>query len=151
MHSEQNYNQTGSIFCRCAVSQFLIKHPVLAQSTTEAAVLISFVWNVHRAAERSEEFRFRHLIGQPILQSLKQYVKKHGETLGSVCDVGHVLSSPTLRDFDNNFSAKQSSYPSVKEYYDEASIGSKVHLLSIPVYALGADDDPLQPGSGNMY
>lgn len=59
-----------------------------------------------------------------------------------------VLQSQTVREFDSNFTTKQFGYNNVEEYYRDASLNDKLHLIEVPTLCLSAADDPFQPLQG---
>lgn len=63
----------------------------------------------------------------------------------SLCD-----QSQTLREFDSHFTVKQFGYKNVEEYYSNATIHDKLHLIDVPLLCLSAADDPFQPFQGNL-
>lgn len=57
-----------------------------------------------------------------------------------------VMNAKTVREFDAAFTAPQFGFANVDEYYRSASTSGNVHKFPIPVFALSAYDDPVQPG-----
>jgi len=60
-------------------------------------------------------------------------------------DIDTVLKSQTIREFDSNFTARHFGYKNVEEYYSNASLHDKLHLIEVPTLCLSAADDPFQP------
>lgn len=61
-------------------------------------------------------------------------------------DPSAALKAKTVRDFDSAVTAPQFGFPNVLEYYQSATTNGNIHKFSIPVFALSAADDPMQPG-----
>jgi len=61
-------------------------------------------------------------------------------------DMKAVLAAQTLREFDSAVTAPQFGFATVEDYYKSASHKGRVHKFPIPVFALNAEDDPMQPG-----
>jgi abhydrolase domain-containing protein 1/3 len=55
-----------------------------------------------------------------------------------------VLSSKTIKEFDDRFTSRLFGYTDVKDYYNDACLVGKLKLMKIPVLALNAEDDPFQ-------
>ena len=45
---------------------------------------------------------------------------------------------------------KQFGYKDVEDYYSNATIHDKLHLIDVPLLCLSAADDPFQPVKGNL-
>lgn len=60
-------------------------------------------------------------------------------------DPKSALEAKTVREFDSAVTAPQFGFPNVLEYYKSATTNGNVHRYSIPVFALSAGDDPMQP------
>lgn len=61
-------------------------------------------------------------------------------------DPNPALKAKTVREFDAAVTAPQFGFASVDEYYQSATTSGNIHKFSIPVFALSACDDPMQPG-----
>ena len=60
----------------------------------------------------------------------------------------YAFQSRTIREFDETFTAKQFGYKTCEDYYREACIHEKLHLIQIPLLCLNAADDPFSPMQG---
>jgi len=56
------------------------------------------------------------------------------------------LSVKTICEFNDNFTAPPFGFSSWEEYYKAAQVTPEIYKFSIPVIALNAIDDPVQPG-----
>lgn len=61
-----------------------------------------------------------------------------------------LIQSQTVREFDSQFTVKQFGYKDVEDYYSNATIHDKLHLIDVPLLCLSAADDPFQPVQGNL-
>lgn len=59
--------------------------------------------------------------------------------------------SQTIREIDSHFTTKQFGYKSIDEYYRDATLDDKLHLIEVPTLCLSAADDPFQPLKGNKH
>ncbi|CAG2062898.1 unnamed protein product, partial [Timema podura] len=55
------------------------------------------------------------------------------------------LQSRTIREFDATFTVKQFGFKDIDDYYTQATMHEKLHLIKIPLLCLNAADDPFQP------
>ncbi len=69
---------------------------------------------------------------------------RHHFDASSNWDLDAVLSSKTIKEFDDRFTSRQFGYSDVKEYYSDACLVGKLKQMRIPVLALNAEDDPFQ-------
>lgn len=60
----------------------------------------------------------------------------------------YIQQSQTIREFDSNFTARHFGYKNVEEYYSNATLHDKLHLIQVPTLCLNAADDPFQPLQG---
>nr|CAD7570236.1 unnamed protein product [Timema californicum] len=58
---------------------------------------------------------------------------------------GLILKSRTIREFDATFTVKQFGFKDIDDYYTQATMHEKLHLIKIPLLCLNAADDPFQP------
>jgi predicted alpha/beta-fold hydrolase len=60
------------------------------------------------------------------------------------------LQSTSVRQFDARFTCKQFGYSDVDEYYQAATLHTKLDRIRVPTLCLSAADDPFQPLDGKM-
>lgn len=60
------------------------------------------------------------------------------------------LQSTSVRQFDSRFTCKQFGYTDVEEYYQAATLHTKLDRIRVPTLCLSAADDPFQPLDGKI-
>jgi abhydrolase domain-containing protein 1/3 len=55
----------------------------------------------------------------------------------------------SIREIDTNFTAKQFGYSTCEDYYNDASLDSKIQDIKTPTLFLNAADDMFSPERGD--
>lgn len=130
------------------LGNYLAQHGETAKNKLKGCFLISVPWNVFAATKNTEENYFNLMINKYLAGTLRQNIKRlHYATESGFFDVDidTILKGQTVREFDSHFTVKQFGYRDVEEYYSNATIHDKLHLIDVPLLCLSAADDPFQP------
>lgn len=160
---------------RLILSNYLAQQGKTAVDKIKAALIISVPLNVFEATKSIEKpylnlMLNKHLAGN-LCRTIEAYHKSENgfwdidihnvlkvqlarsitTTIGRRGRSNCLLSrqSKTVREFDANFTAKQFGYKDVEDYYRNATVHDKLHLVEVPLLCLSAADDPFQPLDGN--
>ncbi|XP_031844691.1 abhydrolase domain containing Hydr1 isoform X2 [Nomia melanderi] len=139
---------TGISMGGLILGNYLAQQGVMARNKLRGCFLISVPWNVFAAAKNTEENYFNRMMNKYLASTLRKNVQRlHYATESGFFDVDieTLLKSQTVREFDSHFTVKQFGYRDVEEYYSNATIHDKLHLIDVPLLCLSAADDPFQP------
>ncbi|KAK7091641.1 phospholipase ABHD3-like isoform X2 [Littorina saxatilis] len=110
-----------------------------------AGMCISVTWNLPISADSLERPLSYLFYNKYLARNLVKKLKSTGHMFKNDVDVDHALKSRTIREFDERFTSKQFGYESCEDYYKDASLHHKIHLLHVPVLTLNAADDTFSP------
>ena len=130
------------------LGNYLAQQGVMARNKLRGCFLISVPWNVFAATKNTEENYFNLMINKYLAGTLRKNIQRlhySSETGMFDVDIELLLKSQTVREFDSHFTVKQFGYKDVEEYYSNATIHDKLHLIDVPLLCLSAADDPFQP------
>ncbi|XP_076627426.1 abhydrolase domain containing Hydr1 [Colletes latitarsis] len=139
---------TGISMGGLILGNYLAQQGVMASGKLRGCFLISVPWNVFAATKNTEENYFNLMINKYLAGTLRKNIERlHSATDAGFFDVDieTLLKSQTVREFDSHFTVKQFGYRDVEEYYSNATIHDKLHLIDVPLLCLSAADDPFQP------
>ncbi|ODM96292.1 Phospholipase ABHD3 [Orchesella cincta] len=154
-HLKQKYPETrfvglGTSLGGMVLAKYLVTKPLEAKNNFECALLLCIAWDCVQGSENLEKpFINKYLINKELARGLRRLAKKFIDKFPDVSlkfDPKLALSAKTVREFDSAVTAPQFGFPNVLEYYKSATTSGHVHKLSIPVFALSAEDDPMCPG-----
>jgi abhydrolase domain-containing protein 1/3 len=117
-----------------------------ARSKLVAVLLVSAIWDVFHGLENMEKWGLNLILNRYITNRLIKIVKDEKHHFEHLRNYDSVLSSQTMIQFDQSFTAPQFGYKDVDHYYKEASLVGKLKHIKVPVLAINAHDDPFQPG-----
>ncbi|XP_064652799.1 protein ABHD1-like isoform X3 [Lineus longissimus] len=106
------------------------------------AMLLSSGWDIPPNVKFIESPLNMLAINKPCVYNLLNSFKRNMEMFEDQFDVGHILKSSTIREFDERFTSKMFGFASCEAYYQQASLHDKIHQIKIPVLSLNAADDP---------
>ncbi|CAH0405541.1 unnamed protein product [Chilo suppressalis] len=109
-----------------------------------AALVVSSPLDVVRGSECIERWPVNALLSYHIARNLRRAVEAM-RTLGAVLDWGALERCRSVRQFDSIFTAPHFGFPTVDDYYREASLRGKLNRVRVPLLCLCAADDPFQP------
>ncbi|XP_012233803.1 phospholipase ABHD3 [Linepithema humile] len=138
---------TGISMGGLILGNYLAQEGLAARNKLKACLIISVPWNVFAATKNTEENYFNLMLNKYLAGNLCRTLQKYktsGVNFFNV-DIDTTLKSQTVREFDSNFTTKQFGYNNVEEYYRDASLNDKLHLIEVPTLCLSAADDPFQP------
>jgi len=82
------------------------------------------------------------------LASLRTILQRRAQLDGTALDVSELRSIRRIREFDARYTAPNSGYASVDDYYDRAGTGTAVSEVRVPSLVIASEDDPLIPFEG---
>lgn len=117
------------------------------ENLLNAAMVISVGWDCFTSMGSLEQAINKILFNRTLANSLKELVERNLNLFEnhSSIDTAHVLKSSTIKQFDDRFTCKVFGYPTVEDYYKDATLKTRVHQLARPVLCLNAADDPFAP------
>ncbi|XP_053988616.1 phospholipase ABHD3 [Hylaeus volcanicus] len=139
---------TGISMGGLILGNYLAQQGVMASSKLRGCFLISVPWNVFAATKNTEENYFNLMMNKYLAGTLRKNIERlHYATEPGFfdIDIDTILKSQTVREFDSHFTVKQFGYRDVEEYYSNATLHDKLHLIDVPLLCLSAADDPFQP------
>ncbi|KZC11941.1 PREDICTED: phospholipase ABHD3 isoform X1 [Dufourea novaeangliae] len=139
---------TGISMGGLILGNYLAQQGTMARNKLKGCFLISVPWNVFAATKNTEENYFNLMMNKYLAGTLRKNIQRlHYATEAGFFDVDieTLLKSQTVREFDSHFTVKQFGYRDVEEYYSNATIHDKLHLIDVPLLCLSAADDPFQP------
>ncbi|XP_077267081.1 abhydrolase domain containing Hydr1 [Temnothorax americanus] len=139
---------TGISMGGLILGNYLAQRGLTARTKLRACLIISVPWNVFAATKSTEENYFNLMLNKHLASNLCRTIKRHHTSdIGPLAnvDIDTVLKSQTIREFDSNFTARHFGYKNVDEYYSNATLHDKLHLIQVPTLCLNAADDPFQP------
>ncbi|XP_017486191.1 PREDICTED: phospholipase ABHD3-like [Rhagoletis zephyria] len=136
---------TGISMGGLVLGNYLARNSEEARAYLSAAKIISVPWNVHKAIDSIEQPILNNLLGRVLAQSMYHTLKSSGLHKHQELDMRSIKSCRSIRQFDTEFTIKHFGYPSVEDYYNDATLQDKLHHISVPLLCLSAADDPFQP------
>ncbi|CAL8086993.1 unnamed protein product [Orchesella dallaii] len=147
---ETRFLGLGTSLGGMVLAKYLVSKPLEAKSNFECALLLCIAWDcVHGSDNLEKPFINKYVINTELARGLRRLAKKFMDNFPNVAlkfDPKLALSAKTVREFDTAVTAPQFGFPNVLEYYKSATTSGHIHKFSIPVFALSAEDDPMQPG-----
>ncbi|CAL1684315.1 unnamed protein product [Lasius platythorax] len=148
LHPHVPLGATGISMGGLILGNYLARKGLTARTKLKACLIISVPWNVFEATRNTEENYFNLMLNKHLASNLRRTVERyHTSDVGPFksIDFDMLLKSQTIREFDSHFTAKQFGYKNVDEYYRDATLDEKLHLIEVPTLCLNAADDPFQP------
>ncbi|XP_034936926.1 phospholipase ABHD3 [Chelonus insularis] len=146
-HPNVPIGATGISMGGLVLGNYLAKNGEIAAQKLKAAFILSTPWNVFKGLENIES-GINILLNRYLAEELSKVVQKmHYSKKSGVFDkdLTEAFKSKTLREFDAAFTTKHFGYRDVYDYYENATLHNKLHLIEVPVLCLNAADDPFQP------
>ncbi|EGI65160.1 PREDICTED: abhydrolase domain-containing protein 3 [Acromyrmex echinatior] len=145
LHPHVPLGATGISMGGLILGNYLAQKGLIARSKLRACLIISVPWNVFAATKSTEENYFNRMLNKHLASNLCRTMQRHRDVGPFNVDMDTVLKSQTIREFDSNFTARHFGYKNVEEYYSNATLHDKLHLIEVPSLCLNAADDPFQP------
>jgi len=89
---------------------------------------------LHNFANRVYEYRF--------LKSLRNRVRRKALLYPERYDVKHLRGLRSIRDFDEQITARYCGFAGAQDYYERASSANVLDRIAVPTLVLHAEDDP---------
>jgi predicted alpha/beta-fold hydrolase len=89
---------------------------------------------LHHPANRVYEWKFLRGLRRRILRKAALYPDRY--------DVRHLRGMRSLRDFDDQITARYSEFRDAQDYYERAAAARVLDKISVPTLVLHATDDP---------
>lgn len=128
------------------LGNYLAQESAAAKSKLKAALVISVPWNASKGMRNIERPYLNLMMNRHLTESLCNTIEKHRYSMDfRDIDINNVLECKTIREFDSHFTVKQFGYKDAEDYYGNATLHDKIHLIHVPLLCLSAADDPFQP------
>ncbi|EZA56289.1 hypothetical protein DMN91_010144 [Ooceraea biroi] len=148
LHPHVSLGATGISMGGLVLGNYLAQQGLTARTKLKACLIISVPWNVFAATKNSEENYFNLMLNKHLATNLRRTIERYHSDIGPFhvdIDIDKILKSQTIREVDSHFTTKQFGYKNVDEYYRDATLNDKLHLIEVPTLCLSAADDPFQP------
>lgn len=89
---------------------------------------------LHDRANRIYEMKF--------LRSLRRRIQRKAALYPGVYDLGYLRGLRSLRDFDDQITARYCGFLDAQDYYTRASASKVVDRIAVPTFIVHAEDDP---------
>ncbi len=89
---------------------------------------------LHDLANRVYEYKF--------LRSLRKRVQRKAALYPGLYDVTYLRGLRSIRDFDEQITARYCGFAGAQDYYDRAAAANVLERIAVPTLVLHADDDP---------
>jgi uncharacterized protein len=120
------------------------KHQSISHLPLQAAVSICAPLDLARCDEALSQ-GFSKLYTYLFLRTLHAKAKEKQLRFPQACQWDKVLSSKTLSEFDEFFTAPVHGYHNAKDYYTRASAKPRLHSIKIPTLLINPKNDPFVP------
>uniref|UniRef100_A0A8D0L5W7 Phospholipase ABHD3 n=1 Tax=Sphenodon punctatus TaxID=8508 RepID=A0A8D0L5W7_SPHPU len=110
-----------------------------------AAAIFSAGWNVFESADSLEKPLNWLLFNYYLTTCLKASISRHRQMLDKLFDIDLVMKAKTIREFDKQVTSVMFGYPTIDDYYADASPCRKLKSVGIPVLCLNSMDDIFSP------
>ena len=112
-----------------------------APSEVKAAVGISPAMDLAISADALHD-RANRLYEWKFMQGLRSRVKRKAKLFPDRYDLRYLRGVRTIREFDDQITARYSGFTGADDYYERAAAANVVDKISIPTLVIHADDDP---------
>ncbi|KYO35224.1 phospholipase ABHD3 [Alligator mississippiensis] len=111
-----------------------------------AAAVFSPGWNIFASVESLEKRLNWFLFNYYLTTCLQSSISRHRKMLEKLFDLDLVMKAKTIREFDKQFTSVMFGYPTIEDYYEDASPYHKLKSVGIPLLCLNSVDDVFSPG-----
>ncbi|XP_063155241.1 phospholipase ABHD3 isoform X1 [Candoia aspera] len=111
----------------------------------KAAAVFSAGWNAFESADSLEKPVNWLLFNYYLTSCLKSSVTRHRQVFDKLFNMNLVMKAKTIREFDRQFTTVMFGYPTIEDYYEDASPCHKLKKIGIPVLCLNSLDDAFSP------
>nr|XP_056710365.1 phospholipase ABHD3 [Euleptes europaea] len=111
----------------------------------KAAAVFSAGWNVFDSVDSLEKPVNWLLFNYYLTSCLQSSVIRHREMFEKLFNMNLVMKAKTIREFDKQFTSVMFGYPTIDDYYADASPFRRLKTVGIPVLCLNSMDDVFSP------
>ncbi|XP_042299001.1 phospholipase ABHD3-like isoform X2 [Sceloporus undulatus] len=115
------------------------------ETPLKAAVIFSAGWNVFASADSLEKPVNWLLFNYYLTTCLQSSLIRHRRMFDKLFDMNLVMKAKTIREFDKQFTSVMFGYPTLEDYYADASPYRRLKRIGIPVLCLNSLDDVFSP------
>ncbi|KAM6455894.1 LOW QUALITY PROTEIN: phospholipase ABHD3 [Liasis olivaceus] len=115
------------------------------KKTPLTAAVFSAGWNAFESANSLEKPVNWLLFNYYLTNCLKSSVTRHQRVFDKLFNMNLIMKDKTIREFDKQFTTVVFGYPTVEDYYEDASPCHKLMKIGIPVLCLNSLDDAFSP------
>ncbi|XP_034982344.1 phospholipase ABHD3 [Zootoca vivipara] len=115
------------------------------ETPLKAAAIFSAGWNVFESADSLEKPVNWLLFNYYLTSCLQSSIIRHREMFDRLFNMNLVMKAKTVREFDKQFTSVMFGYPTIEDYYADASPCHRLKRIGIPVLCLNAMDDVFSP------
>ncbi|XP_066481097.1 phospholipase ABHD3 [Tiliqua scincoides] len=115
------------------------------ETPLKAAAIFSAGWNVFESADSLEKPVNWLLFNYYLTTCLRSSVTRHRQMFDNLCNMNLVMKAKTIREFDKQFTSVMFGYPTIDDYYADASPYRRLKRIGIPVLCLNSMDDVFSP------
>ncbi|MEX2526524.1 MAG: hydrolase, partial [Gemmatimonadota bacterium] len=116
-----------------------------ARKRLRAAATVSVPFDLAAGTKLLEEGLWGRIYTHYFLRSLKEKAQTKASRLGNVLEMERILSSRTLREWDDAVTAPLHGFKDAQDYYVLSSSKGFLPDVRIPALLIQADDDPFLP------
>ncbi|XP_053099083.1 phospholipase ABHD3 [Hemicordylus capensis] len=115
------------------------------ETPLKAAAIFSAGWNAFESADSLEKPVNWLLFNYYLTTCLQSSVTRHRQMFDKLFNMNLVMKAKTIREFDKQFTSVMFGYPTIDDYYADASPCSRLKRIGIPVLCLNSMDDVFSP------
>ncbi|XP_069476990.1 phospholipase ABHD3 [Ambystoma mexicanum] len=115
------------------------------ETPLKAAAIFSAGWDVLQSAVSLERPLNWLLFNYYLTTCLQASVNRHRHILEKLFDMDLIMKAKTIREFDKRLTSVMFGYPTIEDYYRDASPCHTLKSIEIPVLCLNALDDAFSP------
>ncbi|XP_077208758.1 phospholipase ABHD3 isoform X4 [Paroedura picta] len=115
------------------------------ETPLKAAAVFSAGWNVFDCVDSLEKPMNWLLFNYYLTSRLQSSVIRHREMFEKLFNMNLVMKAKTIREFDKQFTSVMFGYPTIDDYYTDASPFHRLKTVGIPVLCLNSMDDVFSP------
>jgi len=113
----------------------------------QAAAVVSVPFDLAAAGASLGQGFNRAVYGRHFLRSMRRKALGFDRAFPGLIDIGRVMASRDLREFDDSFTAPLHGFRGVMHYWQTASAKPWLGSVTVPLLALSARNDPLVPAA----
>ncbi|XP_029446969.1 phospholipase ABHD3 isoform X1 [Rhinatrema bivittatum] len=115
------------------------------ETPLKAAVVFSAGWDAPESADSLEKPINWLIFNYYLTSCLQSSISRHRHILEKIFNMDLIMKAKTIREYDKQFTSVMFGYPSIEDYYKDASPCHRLKSVEIPVLCLNAIDDVFSP------